>query len=387
MSTPRRWLARVALTALSTALALGAVEVIARQLAPPDSFRLQEAEQRDAECLSPMDGPGYAWKPGACGANEQGFLGPAVETSPADGTLRIVLLGDSISGDGRYGRWTAELLSQALGRPVEVLNFGVFGYNPDNELGMWEALASRYNPHLVVHQFCVNDYQHTPVFYRQGGRLMSADNKNGQLQGVPIALYQRSALVRWAVGVRAVRQNRVSVAPFDERAQGVTVAMTALDTKLRQAGVPWVSLRFPYLAERDDWRPEDLQAETHFGALLAELGVPDIDLGPRYAAFGPDRLLQDSAPAELEALQSQGTLEGLSPQEAAEVLVSAKHYFPPIAPNGQVDRIHPNGFGHYLAARALTDWLAPRVDTLAPGLAPYVAPEKSAPRTRTPASR
>ena len=207
MPSPKKWLARGLLLTLSTVGALLLCEAIARQIAPSSVSGVQAAESWDADCIQAKEGPGYGWRPGQCGANNAGFLGAERPMERDPEIFRIVLLGDSISGDGRTAKWLEQLLKDQLNRPVEVLNFGVFGYNPTNELAVWQTQAKLYNPDLVIHQFCVNDYQYTPLFFEQDGQLMSAANQNGQLDGVPVGLYQRSALMRWGLALR--EQSRV----------------------------------------------------------------------------------------------------------------------------------------------------------------------------------
>lgn len=380
MPSPKKWLARGLLLTLSTVGALLLCEAIARQIAPSSVSGVQAAESWDADCIQAKEGPGYGWRPGQCGANNAGFLGAERPMERDPEIFRIVLLGDSISGDGRTAKWLEELLKDQLNRPVEVLNFGVFGYNPTNELAVWQTQAKLYNPDLVIHQFCVNDYQYTPLFFEQDGQLMSAANQNGQLDGVPVGLYQRSALMRWGLALR--EQSRV-MPNFQDREPAIREAMQTLDSELQAAGIPWVSVLYPYLAAPDQWRQEDLQAKEAFLAMLAELQVPAVDLDPAFQAVGTEQLLIANSETALGQAQA-GTLPGLDAQQRQALLASSKTYFPKvIEQNKDVDRIHPNAIGHFLAAWHLRS-----------ALQPYL-PEARAPqqvdrherKTRTPGQR
>lgn len=380
MPSPKTWLARGLLLTLSTVGAALACEALARRIAPTSVSGIRAAESWDADCIQAKDGPGYGWRPGQCGSNAAGFLGTERPMEKDPETFRIVLLGDSVSGDGRTARWLEELLIAQLNRPVEVLNFGVFGYNPTNELAVWQTQAKHYNPDLVIHQFCVNDYRYTPLFFEQDGALMSAANQNGQLDRVPMSLYQRSALMRWALALG--EQRRVSPG-FAEREPAISNAIQTLDAELQAAGVPWVSVLYPYLAAPEQWREEDLQATAAFQDLLAELDVSALDLGPAYQAVGTDNLIISNSDVAM-ALAQQGTLPGLSPEQRKTLLASSETYFPMvIEQNKEVDRIHPNAIGHFLAAWNLLSFLDPYVPTAKP----VQEVERHERKTRTPADR
>ncbi len=99
--------------------------------------------------------------PGA--ANRLGYRDREHRLEKPPGTFRIVVLGDSVAAG-----WGVERREDTLparlerdlaerGRPTEVLNFAVTGYNTDQEV---ETLASRalpYAPDLVLVTYCLND--------------------------------------------------------------------------------------------------------------------------------------------------------------------------------------------------------------------------------------
>jgi hypothetical protein len=95
--------------------------------------------------------------------NEFGMLdvSRAIE-KPAD-TLRVACLGDSVGGDCSLPQDNTcaalePLLREARGgRPVEVLNFSVPGYNTMQEARSLEVKALRFSPDVVVVLYVVND--------------------------------------------------------------------------------------------------------------------------------------------------------------------------------------------------------------------------------------
>lgn len=88
--------------------------------------------------------------------NHPGFRGPQWTTEKASEVLRIALIGDShafgygVPFESTTGEGLARDLGKSLGRPVEVLNFAVTGYNSLQELGVLEHFALPFRPDLVV---------------------------------------------------------------------------------------------------------------------------------------------------------------------------------------------------------------------------------------------
>ena len=165
---------RTAVAALLLALAgvvvgAGAVELFLRVARPaaPDLRALHQAE--------PTQPWLYRLRPGAEAelektagihyrVNADGFRGPHYTQARADGVFRVAVLGDSLTfgfGVEEAEVYTAlleaELTRLLAPRKVEVLNFGVGGYNPYNEVALFEGIAAAWQPDLVLVQFCIND--------------------------------------------------------------------------------------------------------------------------------------------------------------------------------------------------------------------------------------
>ena len=92
--------------------------------------------------------------------NSQGFRGPEPSSDPA--TERVIVLGDSITFGNSLAledtfpfQLQKRLVSQQ--RKVEVLNFGVGGYDTLQEVSLLEIRGLKYHPNLVVVAYCLND--------------------------------------------------------------------------------------------------------------------------------------------------------------------------------------------------------------------------------------
>ncbi len=101
--------------------------------------------------------------------NADGFRGPLYERAKPHGAFRIAVLGDSLAFG--YGVSADDTFSSRLERRLrrgtpasdpnvphfQVLNLGVNGYNAYNEAALFRGLGGRYQPDLVLVQFCIND--------------------------------------------------------------------------------------------------------------------------------------------------------------------------------------------------------------------------------------
>jgi hypothetical protein len=148
-------LAKLTLALLSLAFAGSLLEVLVR------------ASGRDAPPLwRPDPELGWAGIPGArqrytaegnglVELNVWGLRGPDWTLDKPLGTTRIMVFGDSMTEAVQVDieQSFTHLLERRLrgaGRRVEVLNFGVNGYSPLQELLLWRRLGARFQPDVVV---------------------------------------------------------------------------------------------------------------------------------------------------------------------------------------------------------------------------------------------
>ncbi len=118
---------------------------------------------------------GWELRPGTLDHNSAGIRGPEYTRAKPPGTWRIAFIGDSVTyGLHVEGKQTfAHLLEEQCNRrgagPVEILNFGVPGYNPFQEYEMLKTRAGAYHPDLVVMVFSTDDVETSPVVMNIGG--------------------------------------------------------------------------------------------------------------------------------------------------------------------------------------------------------------------------
>lgn len=125
--------------------------------------------------------------------NSRGFRTPEYALQPRPGSFRVVILGDSFafaSGGVPWSTGWPALLEEGLVRrrrgPVEVINLGVPAVGPRFELRLWELEGARLSPDVVLLAFFVgNDFTDE--------------------SGLPLQTRRESALARWSVSWRLIR--------------------------------------------------------------------------------------------------------------------------------------------------------------------------------------
>jgi lysophospholipase L1-like esterase len=258
-----------------------------------------------------------------------GLRNPEVALPKPPGVARIAVLGDSIA----FGYWVGEeqtfarQLERMLGPSVQVLNFGVPGYNLDQEIEALRAKAFEYDPDLVLVAFCLNDLE--GIFSYEYGLTLDRSARSDTLGGRLVeGLLRRSVLASW-----------------------VEYRWAELEARRRfaQARNP---LAGPLYEEAVAQQKAALLARFRtLGELLAARGLPGVvavfpTLGNRFENY-PYRELHA---AVLEAARESGLL-------GVDLLdCFAAYDFHDV----RVDVVHPNPMGHRVAAHAIRDALCGR---------------------------
>jgi hypothetical protein len=99
-------------------------------------------------------------------ANSLGFPGPDYPEQKPEEVFRILVTGDAFSsaegvdtGQGWSRLLESRLNEMAVGKKVEVLNFSMTGYGPNQYAEVVREFAPRYRPDLIIIEVFVNDFQ------------------------------------------------------------------------------------------------------------------------------------------------------------------------------------------------------------------------------------
>lgn len=112
--------------------------------------------------------------------NADGFRDREYAPTPPPGTFRILVLGASttfgwgVNESDTYPSRLERLLDARDGRRVEVLNFGVNGYNPYNEAALLADRGLAYHPDLVLVEFGVASIMDPSLLFDAQTRLHPA---------------------------------------------------------------------------------------------------------------------------------------------------------------------------------------------------------------------
>jgi lysophospholipase L1-like esterase len=185
-------------------------------------------------------------------ANSLGFRDREHEIKKPKGTYRILVLGDSITqgwmiADPGY-MFTSVLEDRLItaGHQVEVLNFGVNGYNTRQEVETLREKGLQFEPDLVIVAYCDND-----MFLDSGGIRRDLERRRDQQAEIKIPrVLFKSALFRqvWAV----IMTNAQKPLPDENTPQThsdriVPEALASLKELAGQHGFSVLLAAFPYL--------------------------------------------------------------------------------------------------------------------------------------------
>jgi len=267
--------------------------------------------------------------------NAEGLRGPETTVEKPTGVRRVAVLGDSIA----FGYWVAEadafprqleiMLNQAGGVDgrIEVLDFGVPGYNLDQEIETLRARALAFSPDLVVVAFCLNDLE--GIFSYELGLVQDRAARGGSWAGrLREALLGRSLLFSWVeyrlseleARRRFVRARNPIGGPLyaeavDQQKAALEGKLELLRSLLATRGIHGMLVVFPVLGGPFERYPH---RELHRAVVEAAegAGLAAVDLLDCYSAYG------------FRALR--------------------------------VDVVHPSPLGHRVAAHAIRDALCAR---------------------------
>jgi lysophospholipase L1-like esterase len=247
--------------------------------------------------------------------NGSGFRGPRYPQAREGNAFRVAVLGDSLTfgfGVQEEEIYTAlleaELTRLLAPRKVQVLNFGVGGYNPYNEVALFEGIGAAYQPDLVLIQFCINDLNDPRLhFDAHTLRLLDLPDDafpDPRMRALPMP--EKSPLAFCAGRLRLC--DLLQHALYENRADRRVLAQTVAERRtLGDAERAWLHAQYGKLAQ---WAtahgagfgvvvfpyPKQLRDPSRDGVAqgIAALGRDDrfavIDLTPAFRAASPERV-------------------------------------------------------------------------------------------------
>jgi lysophospholipase L1-like esterase len=322
------WLSRVLLLVLTFTVAAMIGEAAIRLLEAndlmPDEALLFPVVPHQGK-IRPIQSPGLYWEldPAGGGLNSHGFRNREVSLEKAQGVTRIAVLGDSVTFG--YGLPVNESFPAVLERELnrtgtryEVLNFGVVGYNAQQEAALYARRVRPFAPDIVVVAYVLND-------------------------GIPA-----SEMLAFFAGSDAEREAETGTS----RSRLIARAQRAF---VRLRGIPPHDL-VPWLTETHT----DRRAWGHVERALRSISaVAKRDGAEPILAILPLLLDLGNQPfaEETEQVARVGRREGFEVIDLHEKLRDQQEVELRLTPG---DVIHPNARGHRLIAEALAEALGGR---------------------------
>ena len=127
--------------------------------------------------------------------SSQGLRNPEVVIPKPKNRKRILVLGDSVtfgtsvSREEAYPAQLEEILSAAAEEPIEVINAGVSGYSPFNQLQYYKTRGRQFEPDIVVVGFCMNDVANPRLHWDNAGESIEDIPE----EAIPNDIYDRKA--------------------------------------------------------------------------------------------------------------------------------------------------------------------------------------------------
>jgi lysophospholipase L1-like esterase len=275
--------------------------------------------------------------------NADGFRDRRYPRTASARDLRMLLLGASITfgwgvdSNETYAKRLEALLAERAGQRVEVLNFGVNGYNPYNQAALLADRGLGYEPDLVLAEFCVAGIQ-DPKFHFDAQTRM-------HLGMIPEEAFPEPSMrrppPRWARLVHACRTLRVCALLDD-----AFLALSKEEPKLREILPTLVGGELPPGPTRSWLRDRYTEMAQSAHSVGAGFGV--VAFPYQAQVYGSISGLLQERLVELGREAGWPTLD-LVPvfRRAAEAGA------PPLF----LDQWHPSAAGHRVAAEAIADWL------------------------------
>ena len=277
----RRVTGKVALLAGACAVGVLLLECGLRVAAPHGGFgsarELRQFRESGAiGALFTLD-PAFGFRPvlGSALYSPYGTLRNEYAPEKPAGTTRLLFVGDSVTARGKI----VAALRRRLGEAgVEYWNAGVESFNTRQEVAFYKRYNAAIHPDHVILTFHLNDFESTPVAFRDRRGRLHVYAPNLPARHVNGWLFRRSYLYRWWLG-----KTRTGDRQIDEVMAETRAALAELRDLLARDGIRFSVLVLPFLKPYTEWQPGDQFAHRAILCMLAELGIRHVDLYPSLA--------------------------------------------------------------------------------------------------------
>jgi hypothetical protein len=278
MNVLTKGLLRGALVVGGVGVGLVMVELCLRFSAPHEGFgAARELRQfrtgSGLEDLYELDAVfGFRPRLGTSLYDEWGVLCNPYSRQKAAGVKRLLFMGDSVTARGAIVNGLREAMGQER---CEFWNAGVESFNTVQEVEFFRRYNAAAEPDHVILTFHINDFETTPVAFRdEQGRLV-VFAPNFPRHYVNERLFKSLRTYRLFLGL-ARRSDRNLDAVLSETRSAVAL----LQGELRERGIGLSVLLFPLLKPRPEWTEGEERTYQSAVKMFSDLGIETQDLRP-----------------------------------------------------------------------------------------------------------
>jgi lysophospholipase L1-like esterase len=227
----------------------------------------------------------YVYDP-VVGYGRADLMDPPPRESGEEPGFTILVLGDSLTEGPSYVPRFRRLVENAFGKGnVRIVNAGVIGYDTELEYRFLKSRGERFAPDLVVLQFCLNDFETTPVILPTGDGNWTALHLGFVSRFIPRRLLSRSRLLQF-IALRIMPL--LFRARFERSPNEIRRYLHKIENWTRNHGAEFRILLFPFFLPENETDPR----EAKIRGILDSLGLPPrtVDLSPAFSGYSSETL-------------------------------------------------------------------------------------------------
>jgi hypothetical protein len=199
-----------------------------------------------------------------------GTLANDYPITKSNGKKRLLFIGDSVT---RRGHIVNALKDEYGSLKYEYWNAGVESFNTVQEVKYYKHFNRALRPDEVLLTFHLNDFETTPVAFREANGSLVVYAPNVPVQRINPWLFEHSYFYRSWIGMTTARKTE-RVAIINE----VRVSLAELKRMVDGDGARLTVLVLPILRPVSDWRAEFLENRRRILDILGSLQVRYFDL-------------------------------------------------------------------------------------------------------------
>ena len=276
-ATPRTLLTILLIFGLGCVVFVGAVEIFYRLKAPYRAFggaRELPQFRRGGSIVAVtfVVDPDFGFRPvfGSGHYTAFGTLANDYPLTKSNGKKRLLFIGDSVT---RRGHIVDALKDEYGSLKYEYWNAGVESFNTVQEVRYYKHFNRALRPDEVFLTFHLNDFETTPVAFREANGSLVVYAPNVPVQRINPWLFQHSYFYRSWIGVTTARKTeRVGI--INE----VRVSLEELKQLVDADGARLTVLVLPILRPLNEWNAEYRENRRRILDILGSLRVRYFDL-------------------------------------------------------------------------------------------------------------